>query len=444
MKQHTIDQKIAVLQSINLGLLLENSKPMTIFGDNLKNLLVENHNKQNFNSISNMLSAASHCLASKDQNMIEIGNSIVEGMKSSLDARMIYCLESVQSNPTFEDNPLAVQLCEKLETILALESMEEKINSIRSGTLTSYKTVSTLVDFVHEAVQIKVDEEIVENVYTRAFHPIVFTEEGKNDEVFVKLSNKVFSIKGANVVETVSPSPKFSYLSSIIESLKYDSVKKAFIHVDEKLGEFKITESGIFRNTDMIVENFDHSNFIKEMGILAESLGSNQAEISRNQQVVDGMLSMHHNYGNIALADNILIVENLRNHEKYSIIVNENSSAYVATLSSLRYPNTLQFFNRIDEALELVNKRSGYDASEFFAKYVAEQAQIDEKSSIIAEQYNTLIEELESREVQVVQKITEAKGEMKFNKVKALEESLVVIQSTILEQKQNFAKQFAK
>lgn len=444
MKHHTIEKRVKVFESINLGQLLESTKATTIAGDKLHSFLVENHNSQKLNSVSAMLSVASHCAASKDANMINVGSVVVESIKDSIDARLIYCLESVLQLHTFDQNSLAKQLAERLETIIEMEDVNEQLNAIRSGALASFKTVTNLVDWVHEAAKVKTNEVVSEDVYHRAFHPITYIEEGQQNEIVLKLGNKVFAIGESFVHETVSTSPKFSYLSSIVENLTFDHNENVFIHTDEKLGQFKINESGVYRNTDMIVEAFDQATFIKEMGIICESLSSNQNEAYRNQQVVDAMLSIQHNYSNIVLADNILMVENLRNNEKYAVIVANENASFVSTISSLRYPQTTVKFKRVDEAIEFVKQRSGFDGSEFFTKYISEQHASDASSTMISEKYNDILETLESKEQDIKNKITEAKSELRFNKVKVLEESLIMTQSLIIEQKQNFAKHFAK
>lgn len=439
MKHTTINRKIEILESINLGLLLENSKATTMSGDKLRTFIIENHASQQFNSITNMLTVASHCLASKDVAMIQVGTTILESIKSSIDARMIYCIESVQNAKTYDSNDFARQLTEKLEELIVLESVDEKLNSIRSGAISTFKTVSPVVDWVNEAAKITVEDMIDEGADVKAYHPVIFLENGRNEDFILRLANKVFSIKENSVTETVSPSSKFSYLSSIVEALTYNSAKNCFEHQDTVIGSFIINENGVFRPEE-INEEFDNQKFLKEMSMINESLSNTQNESVRNQQVIDGMLSIHHNYENIVLADNILMVENKRNNEKYGIIVTENNESYVATLTSLRYPNTIQKFHRVDEAIELIKSRCNYDASGFFVKYLAEQHSADEKDAYISEKYNDLIGELEAREAQVRSKINEAKSNLQFNKAEALTESLVMIQSTIIEQKQNFAK----
>jgi hypothetical protein len=448
MKQHTFNQSInekqlKIVESVNLGQLLESSKVTTINGDQVKNAIVENFNNQKLSTISTLIGAANHCVTSRDTSLVVLGNTILEKLNASLEAKLIYCLENVNNiiENSFSVNPLARQLSEKLESILEMSNADQ-VNSIRSGSLSIYKTVTNLVDWIHESVAIKT-KEVSETVYHRAYNPIIFVEEGQNSDTFIKLGNKVFNFKNDTVVETVSPSPKFAYLSSIVEQLEYNHVKECFNVKDEQLGTFSINESGVRKGDDLTInESFDPSAFIKEQSIIVSSISKNTNEAFRNNQVLDSMLSIHYNFDNIVKADNMLMVESLKNNEKFAIILNENQSAYLAVLSSLRYPNILTKFNRIDEAIEALKKHSGYDAKEFFIQAITEQNQLDQKSNMIAEKYNDIIAELEQREIDVKQKINEAKHNRQVNREKALTESLFIIQSAIIEQKQNFAKQF--
>lgn len=446
MKQYTSNKQVEVVKNINLGNLLESSTASTIEGDKLHSFLVENFNNQKFSSLSSLLQVANHCNASKDTSMIKIGTSIVEKVNANLDSRLVYLIEALENAPWQSVNSLSKQLLEKAEEILAMESMEEKVNTIRSGALGVYKSVTPIVDWLHEAVKIKQENQLDENIYHRAYHPIVFIEEGMNGISNIKLGNKVFALHENNVVETVSSSPKFTYLSTIVEALKYDQVNECLVHTDEKLGVFKINESGIFRGEDapMLLENFEQSSFIKEMTVLNEALSSNVNEAKRNNQIIDALLSVNHNFKSIVRADNILMVEALRNREKYALIVNENHTAHLATLSSMRYPNVLQSFGRIDEAIEELKYRTGYDASDFFIKSISEQNVYDEKDKLIAEQYNKIISELEQKETYVRSKINESRMNGQINKQKAFENSLIQIQSLIIEQRQNFSKQLKR
>ncbi len=438
MKQHTLNKRLNILSDINLGQLLESSKPTTLTGDKLKTFLVENHNNQKFNSISGMLNVASNCLSSKDVSLINIGHTIIEAVSSNLDARLIYCLESAISNKYFEQNSLLVQLSEKLDELLIIESIDEKSTLLRSGVLSPYKTASNIVDWIHEAVQLK-QTSVNETVEHKAYNPIIFIDENASS-IFFRLANKVFAINENGLVETVSPNPKFAYLSSIVESLKYEHVSESFIYVDKKLGAFKINEQGIYRNDEQLVETYEQTKFIKEMGVLVESLSNSQSELATNRSTIDAMLSVKENFSHLAFADNILMIEHLRLNEKYAIIINENKS-YVATLASLRYPTNLKQFNRIDEALDFVKKRTNYDASEFFTASLNEQSNHDEKSKLIADKYNDLIEELDAKKIDIKNRIVEHKKNLQFNKAKALESTLVIVESAIIEQKQNFSKQ---
>jgi hypothetical protein len=262
MEQNILAKQSKVLSTINLGQLLESTKAITMSGEKLHAFISENFNNQVFNNVTNMLSVASHCLASKDSAMIDMGNSIVESIKGSIDARLFYCLETVQASSNNQFSQLSKQLSEKLQDIIAMESVDEQLSAIRSGNLSTFRTVTPLVDFVFEMAKVDVADQVTETIHHKAYHPIVFVEEGANSDIFLRLGNKVFNIKGNEVLETVSVSPKFTYLSSIVEALRFDHIKDCFVLETANLGSFVINEQGVFRNEENVVmENFNNSSF---------------------------------------------------------------------------------------------------------------------------------------------------------------------------------------
>lgn len=432
------EKRQEILQNIDFGSILESVKPSTIAGDKYLRSLIQFVNEGKANSISAVSGIASTCLNQfrQDSAIFNIGESLVEKLNENIDPMIVYCYESIGRHVS-ENNILAIQLSKKLENIVVMESSKEKTAAIRSGMLAPYRSINESVSLLESSVSIKT-EQITETATHEAYNPIVYIER-VDENTYLRLGNNIFSMTEDNLSKTVSPSYKFNFMSSIVEELKWNDVEKAFVYTDNILGEFKINENSITRKSKDNETIFENNNdFVKHMSILTESL-DNKRNANLANNLFDSLISVKENFDNFVKADNVVIVENKYNHEKYALVILENSN-WVCTLQSVRYPNIVEKFDRIDSALETLKKKSGFSADGFVTEQLKQIEALDSNKKLIVESYSMLIESLNEKEQEILTAIDIAKRSNQPNKVAKLNESLLLTRAHLTEQKNNFSE----
>lgn len=426
-----------ILQKIDLGSILESVKPQTLAGDNYVKALATFINEGKANSITSISNIATQCLNQfkNDVSIYGIGETLVEKLNENLDPMIVFCFESIQGK--LENNPLAKQLNEKLESLIVMESSKDKASAIRSGLLNPYKVVSESVGYLQSSVSIKTKESNVTTIH-EAYTPIIYIEN-INENAYAKLGNSVFILGDDKLTKTVSPTPKFSFMSSIVEELTWDEKETAFVYNESSLGKFLIKENQIDRVLDDKTTVFEHdTEFVKHMSLITESFENKQNQIVTNK-MFDSLLSVKNNFDNFVMADNIIMVENKQNFEKYALVVMENAS-FVCTLQSVRYPNIVEKFDRIDSALETLKKKSGYSADGFVTEKLKELDTVDTNKKLIVENYTEILESLVDKEQEILAAMEIARSCNQVLKLAKLNESLILVRGHITEQRNNFGE----
>jgi hypothetical protein len=438
--KNIINARQQLLDTLNLGTLIEEFTPLTMQGTSLKKQLVESFNAGNLSYVVALTEviASSSKLNHLDSSVSKLTRRISESLEDSMSAKLVYCSEIVQSMrpSTFNES-----LINQLDSLLVLED-SQIIQKIRSGVLNPYKSIH-VVGFVIESAAIKT-ENSVSTALVETFNPVTYTEENSHG-VHVRLHNSVYCISESSVRPTNSPSPKFTYLSSIVEGLSFNRENESFIAEHANLGRFEVSKDQIkhiTENNEFVYEST--KAFSKQSSLIFESRQSknsmSKAVIESEKKWIDAIINIQENFENIALSDNILMVENIQRDEKFAFIVAENMF-YVSTLKSNRLPNELESFSNVKEALKKLEKISGYNASLFVSEHltVADNAarEIEAKASSL----KTVIESLNEKHTEIVKLIKEEKSKEPKNEERLikLNDALKVSEAFILEQRTELA-----
>jgi hypothetical protein len=434
-----------ILESVNIGQLLEGFKPSSMQGSTMKKNLVEAFNQERLNTVSGLAHIVYECnnLRHVDNNAFRLSEVISEKLGSSIKNQMVFCFESLGQ---MSETEITKSAKNTLENLIQLDESEIK-NKIRSGALNPYRSISS-VRFVIECTKIQNENHTDEAIH-EAYTPVSYVET-INENTYIRLGNKVIALNEHNLLLTKSPSTKFSYLSSVVEALQYNRENETFDIKHPALGEFMIGESGIQRKKLGSDEVLNESNeeLIENLSMIIESKSSNaitRRQVAEQKEFVDALISLQENYDSIAQLDNSVVVENKQTKEKFALIVHEGKS-FVGTLKSTRFPNVFESFSNINEALSYLQKRSGYDAKQFFVHEVALFESLSEKHAIEAGALKSVVEKLEAKRTEIEKMIGEEKSieNPSIEKINMLKESLSQLNGMIVEQKQNLQEYLNK
>lgn len=431
--KNILETKQNVINAINIGSILENHKPTSINGQECVKNIIENFSNYS-NSVGGVLYMRGRLnqYAHVDKALYEMVTKIDEKLnENSFDVKLVYCHENLSTIK----NTLATSTCKVLEKLASVDINEAK-NQIRNGALNvgvgSFSVLSTII----EEAKLKLDDhqEIGEEFNVRT--PITYVEES-NGSVYMRLGNKVYSIlPTSDVVESNSPSPKFSYISSVLENLvTYDNSDKTFVYKNENL-KVKIGEHNIKRFLDnKQVGVYENSvEFAKNMSFINESKNISTSQKSQLNEITDALISIKENFSDISQADNFLIIENKRTNEKFAI-GNVENKFHVIVLESLRVPNVMETFSTATQAVTDIYKKSKYDARGFFAENLMLEEKQDQQA---VKKYNTqkeIVEGIEEKIKRVDKYINEAHAEGNTRQVEALQKNKVDFQALLFEQK---------
>ena len=433
-----------ILENVNLGTIIENFEPISMQGTALKKSLVESLNDKKLFTITALTDVIVECNALRhiDSNAFVVAESVTNAIKDSMKAKIVYCFETLGTR----QNSLTENLKAKLEQLVILEDAEI-INSIRSGSLMPYRSIGA-VNFLIESVKLDTDESSTSAMH-EAYHPVSYYEINEADTTFVRLHNRVIGMKENLIFEANSPSPKFSFMSSIVESMTWSPDSEAFLVEHAELGTFTVSENMITRKakgSDEIVESSDAKAFVSELSMIVEAKANNS--ISRNvlneqKHFIDAIVAIKENINHIALTDNIVIVETKASGDKFALIVNENvGGAAVCTLKSNRLPNILEQFGDIRNALKVLESKSGFNATSFVTDKLQVLESADAQKVSNANAMKSVVEALIAKETSIIAMITEAKAETNRNtgKIEKLNEALSVTRGLINEQNNKLAQ----
>lgn len=424
-----------VLEKLNIGEVVENFKPSTLSGTNFKKALVNGVNENKVQSVLGYLNVLNN--AKGLQNVDSGVMHLVDVMENKLNADkftnlLMVCLETVQADEE-DKSKTKDSVLEKLERISTLDVNEAK-NLIRSGLFGGTKSVYPVLNLlVNESVMIT--ENKVETDEFKVYSPITYNVV-ENGNLFISFGNRTFVMNASHgVMETKSPSPKFSFITTVLERLDFNYEEKSFKYKDDVLGNIKLTNEGFERDGSVL----DLETFIRNTSLVVETKVSNNYSQNAKKQVIDGLIAVQENISDIIVADNVLVVESKKG--KFALFnVGEIGKYYVAVLESNYSPNVLEMFTETKGAVDFLLKRSDYNASTFLALESAKEVEENnEKEEIIKEQrdiINTLINKLNDINSLIHEtKENDGDNEEKLEKLKEakeLTESLIVEQKSIL------------
>lgn len=434
------NKKLEVLNQIDLGNLLENTRPETFRGQDTLKQLVERFNNKKDLTITEIAKISTICKnITEDVAIFNIGETISETLSSSLDSVLLYILEGIEYRVDGGDR-LAENLQEKAISILEMSTLKEKQTAVRNGMLNAFQTIHEGVGIVRKMCEIRTKTKHDTSIF-EAYNPIVYTEKGANNTTFLRLQGITFGINENAITQThVVPSQRFVNLSNAVSELKYDGKLNAFVYENRALGKFEINESFIKHNDSVMYGS--NNDFSTKLGVIVESVSENQREKQVYRSVLESLLSVKMNFDSFVQCDNIAVIENKQNGDKFAVMVMEGGKSYFSVLKSARYPQTTNVFESTIDMLDFAKAKTGYDASKFFLGSVVTEKQHVEQTSAINENYDILINELGARRLVVENSIIEAKKE--GVDITKLEETLAVIDAIIIEQKENYKQATSK
>lgn len=430
-----------ILENLNIGQILENFKPLSMKGSSTKSQLVTLFNNGRLNNLSAITDMIVEChnMMHVDQNAYEISETLSEKLTNDIIAKLVFCHEDLSSKPT---NVIIENALNVIDTLVTLNE-DQIVNSIRTGALNAFRNFNS-VQFVIESCKIVTENSAESNQHV-AYRPVSYVET-INENTFIRLGNNVLLLNNSNVFVTKSPSPKFNFMSSIVEQMKYDQVNEQFSVEHDSLGQFIVSESAISRKSaqDKEFEQYTPQALVEAMSLIVESKGFtsvNRREINEQQQFVDALVALYENFDKVAILDQCIIVENKLTNEKFTMLVHENTP-YVGVLKSTRFPNVVEKFANVVEALNKLKKRSGYDAKHFFVKDIVIFETLSETTTKQVEALQSVVEALDVKRKEVVKLINEERnGEIRVpEKAKLLAETLQTIDAMIVEQETAIAE----
>lgn len=433
MKENTKQIRTQLINDIGTGSIVESYTPSSTQGIQLRKKLVSLVNEQMLTNVSSIMSVIQHSNALKhvDNQAFILSESLTEKLQSSIKYHVLFVLESLESMP---QNSLVGQAKNVVESLLVMESDDLIKNSIRSGVLLPYKSIQ-IVESLVTASKIS-DDNITETGDILAHTPVSYIEK-IDEHLYIRIGNNILAVNENNVINTKSPNSKFSYLSTIVESLSWNHTNESFSVMHKDFGTFFISEQSITRktNNDQIVEH--SSNLAEEFSVLIESLSENNKQyVQQSRNFIDSIITLHENYENLAILDNCVVVENKKHNEKFALFVQENAS-YFMVLNSRRFPVTIDKCETIHEGLEKLQKRSGYDASKRFSNAIQISENATKAIMENVEAYESIIETLTEKKNEIVGLITEEKMQQKPNMkyIGSLQQTKAKVEALIIEQR---------
>lgn len=437
-------ERLNIIQSLRLNEALNNFDPQTMASIDLKKMVSEKLDNGKLVSITAIIDVMTECNSIKNTDIkaFEFYETLSERLSDNFKAKVVFVHEEISS---MRQSNLTEQVLNKLDEFLVMES-EQIMEAIRSGALNAFRSYAP-IKLLTESIK-RVTENIEESDVFIAHRPVSFFEH-QGDNTFIRIGNQVLCVNENNVSFATSPNTKFTYITSVMESMKWDSEKHEFKAAYKDLGGFTVNENSIVRKTEKSEKIYeDKSGLIKDMNMLVESMGNNAFDRREKQfrkQFIDSLLAIKENWNNIAILDSFVVVENRQNKEQFTMFVYEGNT-FVGILKSNRYPNNFTKVGDINEGLSLLKKRSGYNAQQFFLEHVEKFNTITGEKTEKALAYREVIESLEQRESLIRNKITEERGKDNPSKSKLtkLDEVLSKVNALIVEQNNNLRKIIGK
>lgn len=430
-------ERLNIIQSLRLTEALGNFNPQTMASTDLKKRVSEKLDNGQLITLASIIDVIGECntIKNTDSKAFEFYETLTERLNENFKSKVVFVYEEILA---MRQSNLTEQLLGKLDELLGKDSEEIK-ESIRSGALVAFRSYEP-IQFLTESVK-RVTENTEEVDVFIAKRPVSFFEH-QGDDTFIRIGNQVLCVNENNVSFATSPNTKFTYITSVMESMQWDSEKHEFKSEYSGLGEFTVNENSIIRKNDDVEKIYeDKSALIKDMNMLVESMGNNtfdRREKQYRKQFIDSLLAIKENWSNIAILDSFVVVENRQNKEQFTMFVYEGNT-FVGILKSNRYPNNFTKVKDISEGLMLLKKRSGYNAQQFFLEHVEKFNTITGQNTEKAVAYREVLEKLDAKENEIRSKISEERGKDNPSqaKIAKLNEVLSSVCALIVEQNNN-------
>lgn len=428
-----LETRSNLLNSLDVGKIIESTEASTVKGTEIRSRIINQ-----FESLSDSVSGLMHIreafsqYAPIDKGLYTIVEKIDEALiDNSFEFKTIFCHESLSGSK----DAMKIKASKNLEEIMS-KNIDEAKASIRNGMFNGFISSLPMLSLLTEEAKIKT-EELEDCNKFEVTTPYSYVEES-NSGLSIRLGNKVFSIIGEKLIEAASPSPKFSYISSVVENLvKFNTDKQSFIYVDESQ-TIEVNRQEIKRILGENVSTYETSSeFAKNMKLVVESNGSK----SNLGEIVDALISLKENYDNISKADNFILINKKTTNETFAAgKINDNH--IILTLSSTRLPSMVENHDSAIEAIKSLNKKSGYDASSFFSDSLIKENKLIESKNAEYQERTSVVKTIEAKIDEIDNHIREARNAGNIEREESLLKNRSVAESLLIEQKTEISKLF--
>lgn len=439
MKQFTNieEARLAILTSVNFGELVENFKPTTMQGHNIKteftNLISENSVSSVF-GLSRAIEYADRYSTIEEQLKTFKQDATERMNENLLTSQLVYTFESianVQRNSIVRDRALVV-----LDEMVAMSESEIKA-SVRAGKLNPFRSLPC-IPLIIEACAINTASG-VDTADVKVSHPISYIEES-TEGIHFRSGERVYLVNENGIQETVCPNQKFLYVSSIVEAMEFDTDHFKFSH--PQLGDFKISENGIERkNTEEVFESMSNTEFTKKMSLVIEGFGI-KADVSGNAtkaeltKTCDAILALSENFDGVAELDNVFEAVNKSTGDK-ALLLNNNTNFHILMVESKRQAKIVESFTDIREALSRFETKVGVNLCEQFTNEINEAVSTDAAITESISEHQDLLNKLVERKEAVEKEISDTDDEEVKEEFTA---TLQAIEVAIVETKESMRK----
>ena len=280
-------------------------------------------------------------------------------------------------------NYLNLNAAKQVEKLLETEE-KDVVNYIKAGALKNVMFVENFRNIVKSVQQdIPVVEEYAEYTIT---HPISLVE--KHDEnVYFTVMGQLYSIneqhevRQHNVNEWNVVSNDFRTITNLLESNLINYNNDTFSYNCNNKFTYSVSEAGKCvkeqngKNVTLTVEQMRENNNLYIMSL------PNSAQKQRTAQVLEGMAKLCENYNNIALLNNVHIVESKND----KILLIESTENSWATLLKTNHSAQWSITKNIYEVCNFIKQKANIDLTQVFEEKIEqaiEKTEGEEKEKI--------------------------------------------------------------
>lgn len=427
-----------LMLELNIGNIMENYAPSTVSGTSMKDAMTNAVNEGKISGMTGYLNVLNifNGMKNVDSGAMKTYDIMESRIaENSFHSKLVFCFEEVSKDESDRANVKNVTL-EKLDALSEKEVNEAK-NMIVSGFLNGSKSMYPCLELLINESKIEKEKTVITSEH-KVYSPVTYNVF-ENGNLYISFGRRVFGISPEHgVAEVKSPNPKFQYISQVMEHLDYDYKDQSFSYNDPILGEVKITSEG-FERSMMINESLEtkvnsQAEFISESAVVLEAKCKNRNDLQTRRSMIDGFCAIHENMKDVVVADNVLVVE--KASEKFALFNMGNIGKYYVTIVESHYvPNITECFNNANDALNFLEKRSGYDASSFLALEITNESKEDKEKAETIEEQKGIINDLTENLNSIIDLIKEAKEEGNDEKVTKLQDAKDLNEAMIIEQK---------